>query len=49
MKLKVGKSAPFSSLAAFLHDFLLVAKDMQSIKVAGNPVFSPFAVGIAIQ
>ena len=40
MNLKVAKSASFSSLAAFLHNFHVVAKDTQSIKVARNPVLS---------
>ena len=35
MNLKVAKSAPFSSSAAFLHDFHIIAKDTQSINESG--------------
>ena len=35
MNLKVEKSAPFSSSAAFLHDFHVIAKDTQSINESG--------------
>ena len=35
MNLKVAKSAPFSSLAAFLQDFHVIAKDTPSINESG--------------
>ena len=35
MNLKVAKSAPFSSLAAFLQDFHVIAKDTPSTNESG--------------